>query len=208
MIVLLATILTACAPVPASIKFDGEATVTVHTLEGVNINKATVLDAEGKALDPQPTMVWSVTPATVATLAGTTVTAVADGEATVEAKVGEIKGAYKFVVALPNAIEIAGYDANKGWAVGGEATFTANVKAGEAVVAGQAVAWSTSDAAIATVDAATGVVKGIAAGTAAITATSGALTAVANVIIGGADIVATVDAGAPAADAAAAPAAH
>ena len=101
--------LLACTPEPASIKFEGADSITVNTLDAVDVSKATVLDKDGKALDPQPAITWSVTPATVAKLDGAKVTPVASGEAKVEAKVGEVKGAYKFVVALPDKLEIAGY---------------------------------------------------------------------------------------------------
>lgn len=192
MIVLLATLLTACSPEPANIKFDGEATVTVNTMDAVDVSKATVLDKDGKALEPQPALSWSVTPDTVAKLDGAKVTPVGAGEATVEAKVGEIKSAYKFVVALPNKLEIAGYDAATAVPVAGTAALTGTVKADEAVIAGQVVTWSSSDAAIAEVDAATGVVTGKAEGKATITATSGTLTASAEINVGGA--VAATDA--------------
>lgn len=187
--------LIACSPEPASIKFDGEPTVTVHTMDAVAVNKATVMDKDGKALEPQPQIAWSVTPDTVAKLDGAKVTPVAAGEASVEAKVGEIKASYKFVVAPPDKVEIAGYDAAKAWPVGAAAPLTAAVKAGDAVVEGQTVAWSSSDVNIADVDA-TGNVTGKAEGKATITATSGTLTATVEVTIGGA--VATADGAAPA----------
>ena len=68
MIVLLASLLTGCSPDPASIKIDGDATVNVHTLDALDVAKATVLDKDGKALDPQPKIDWTVTPAEVAKL--------------------------------------------------------------------------------------------------------------------------------------------
>lgn len=187
--------LVACSPEPASIKFDGEPTVTVHTMDAVAVNKATVMDKDGKALEPQPQIAWSVTPDTVAKLDGAKVTPVAAGEATVEAKVGEIKASYKFVVAPPDKVEIAGYDAAKAWPVGGATQLTAAVKAGEATVEGQTVSWSSSDVNIADVDA-NGNVTGKAEGKATITATSGTLTATVEVTIGGA--VAAADGAAPA----------
>ncbi len=183
--------LVGCSPEPASIKFDGEQTVTVHTLDAAAMNKATVLDKEGKALDPQPKLACSVNPASVAKLDGEKVAPVANGEATVECKVGEVKGAYKFVVALPDKVEVAGYDATQAWAVGASTQLTATVKAGDAAVEGQTVAWSSSDANIAEVDA-NGNVLGKAEGKATVTATSGTLTASVEVTIGGA--VATTDA--------------
>lgn len=195
MVALLA-LLVGCAPTPASIKFDGDAKVTVHKLDAVAVNKATVLDAEGKAIDPQPALTWTVTPDSVAKLDGTNVAPVANGEATVTAAVGEVKGTYTFVVALPDKIEIAGYTAGSAWPVGQSAMLTATVKAGDAAVEGEAVTWSSSDAAIAEVGA-DGNVTGKAAGKATITATSGSLTATVEVEIGG-EAVATADGAAPA----------
>ena len=179
------SLLSACAPEPASIKFDGEPKVTVHAMDAKAVNKATVLDKDGKALDPQPQLTWSVNPATVAKLDGNKVNPVGNGEATVQATVGEVKNAYKFVVALPDKIEIAGYTAGSPWPVGGTTQLTATVKAGDAAVEGQATAWKSSDDTKATVDA-NGMVTGVADGTATVTATSGALSATVDVAIGGA----------------------
>jgi len=204
MIALLALVLTGCAPTPASIKFDGEPTVTVHSMDAVALKKATILDAEGKAIEPQPAgLTFAVTPATVATLDKTMVTPAGAGEATVEAKLGDVKASYKFIVALPDAVEIAGYVAGTNVGVGATQALTAAVKAGATVVEGQAVAWTTSDDKIATVDAATGMVTAVADGKATITATAGALTSTVEVSVGPvAAVVATDAAAAPAAPAA------
>lgn len=176
MIALVASLLIGCAPQPAKITFDGEQAVTVHSLDAVAVNKANVLDKEGKKLEPQPTLTWTVTPATVAKLDKDKVTPVANGEAMVEAKVGEVKGSYKFIVALPDKVEVAGYTAGTPWPVGQTAALTAAVKAGDAVVEGQKVEWSSADANVASVDA-TGNVTGVAVGKTSITAKSGELTA-------------------------------
>ena len=176
-------LLVGCAPTPASIKFDGEAVVTVHSLDAIDASKATVLDAEGKAIEPQPQLSWSASPADVGTLEGGKITPVANGDLTVEAAVGEVKGSYKVHVALPDAIAISGYTAEAGLPMGGTVTLSAAVKAGEDAVEGQKVEWSSSDAAIATVDAG-GVVTGVAEGTATITATSGALTQTQEITVG------------------------
>lgn len=197
MVALLA-LFVGCAPTPASIKFDGDAKVTVNTLDKVDALKATVLDAEGKAIEPQPALTWTVSPDTVAKLEGTQVAPVANGEATVTAAVGEVKANYTFVVALPDKVEIAGYTAGTPWPVGQSAQLKAMVKAGEAEVAGQTVTWTSSSDAVATV-AADGTVTGVAAGTATITATSGALSATVDVTIGG-EAVAAADGAAPAAE--------
>jgi hypothetical protein len=195
MVALLA--LLACSPEPASIKFDGEPTVTVHTLDAVGVQKATVLDADGKAIEPQPQLTWSVNPPAVAKLEGDKVTPVANGESTVEAAVGAVKGNYKFVVALPDKIEIAGYTAGTPWPAGQSAKLDAKVMAGDKVVEGQTVTWSSNNEAVATV-AADGTVNGVADGTATITATSGALTASQDVTIGGAVAAVPADGAAPA----------
>lgn len=188
---LVAALLIGCSPEPASIKFAGEPTVTVHTMDAVPVNKATVLDKEGKALEPQPALTWKATPDTVAGLdaAKGQLTPKANGEATVEATVGTVKGTYKFVVALPDKVEIAGYTPGTAWPVGQAAQLTATVKAGDAAVDGQAVTWESSNAAVATVDD-KGNVMGVAEGTATIKATSGTLSASVDVTIGGAPAVA------------------
>jgi len=200
MVALLALVLTGCSPTPASIKFDGEPTTTVHTLDAQAVKKATVLDADGKALDPQPTdLSWSVNPATVATLDKTNVKPVGNGEATVEAKVGEVKASYKFVVALPDKVEIAGYTAGTPVAVGATQALTAAVMAGADKVDGTQITWESANTAVATVDA-SGTVTGVTLGTSTIKATAGELSATVDVTIGDA-----VAAPAVAADATAAP---
>lgn len=181
MVALLA-LLVGCAPEPASIKFDGAPVVTVHALDAVQVNKATVMDKDGKALETQPVLTWSVTPPAVAKLEGTKVTPVANGDATVQAMVGEVKGTYKFQVALPDKVEIAGYTAGQGWpAEVAELKLTASVKAGDKVVEGQAVTWSSSDETVATVSADGTVTRVAADKTSTITATSGALTSTVDV---------------------------
>lgn len=184
MVALLVLALTGCSPTPASIKFDGEPTTTVHTLDAQAVKKATVLDADGKALDPQPAdLSWSVNPATVATLDKTNVKPVGNGEATVEAKVGEVKASYKFIVALPDKVEIAGYTAGTPVAVGATQALTAAVMAGADKVDGTQITWESANTAVATVDA-SGTVTGVTAGTSTIKATAGELSATVDVTIG------------------------
>lgn len=189
MVALLA-LFVGCAPTPASIKFDGDATVSVNKLDQVDVLKATVLDAEGKAIEPQPALTWTVTPDSVAKLEGAKVTPVANGEATVTAAVGEVKNKYAFIVALPDKVEIAGYTAGTPWPTGQSAQLTATVKAGETALAGETVTWSSSADTVATVQA-DGTVTGVAPGTATITAASGALSSTVDVTIGDAAAVAT-----------------
>jgi uncharacterized protein YjdB len=195
--VALLSLFIACAPQPASIKFDAES-VTVNALDAAPVAKATVLDAEGNALAEQPALTWTVDPATVATLDGMNVKPVASGEATVTAAVGEVKGSYKFVVALADKVEIAGYTAGSAWPVGGTVTLTPTVKAGETVLANQTVTWSSSDENVASVDA-SGVVTGKADGKATITAKLNDTVSSAVEIAVGTAVVATADAAAPAA---------
>lgn len=184
MVALLALALTGCSPTPASIKFDGEPTATVHTLDAVAVKKATVLDADGKPLDPQPTdLSWSVNPATVATLDKTNVKPVGNGDATVEAKVGDVKASYKFVVALPDKVEIAGYTAGTPVAVGATQALTAAVMAGADKVDGTTITWESANTAVATVDA-SGMVTGVTLGTSTVKATAGELSATVDVTIG------------------------
>ena len=196
MIALVASMLLGCSPQPASIKFDAAGPVTVHTLDALPVAKATVMDKENKKIEPQPTLTWTVTPPTVAKLDKDKVAPIANGEATIEAKVGEVKGSYKFIVALPDKVEIAGYTAGQPWPVGQAAQLKASVMAGKDVVEGQAVTWASNNEAVATVDA-NGNVMGVSAGKATVTATSGALSSTVEVEIGAAAPVAA-DAAPPA----------
>ena len=184
------SMLVACAPQPASIKIDGEPMVKVHTLDAAALNHASVLDANGAALEPQPAITWTVTPDTVAKLEGDKVVPVANGEATLTAAIGDVKGEYKLVVALPDAVAIGGAAAGDTVKVGETKALTAEVKAGADVIPGQAIAWTVDNAAMATVDAATGAVTGVAVGPVKVTATSGNLTATLDLVVGAADAVA------------------
>lgn len=184
------SMLVACAPAPASIKIDGEPMVKVHTMDAAAVSHASVLDANGAAIEPQPAVVWTVTPDTVAKLEGDKLVPVANGEATVAAAVGELKAEYKFVVALPDAVAIGGAAAGDTVKVGEAKALTAEVKSGADVVAGQAVAWTVDNAAIATVDAATGALTPVAPGAVKVTATSGNLTATLDLNVAAADAVA------------------
>jgi len=93
-----------CAPTPASIAFDGgDAQIVIHAMDNVPLRRAIVLDADGKILDPQPSptmMSWTVTPASVATLDTHMVKPVGNGQATVEAKIGDAHGKYVLTVDL------------------------------------------------------------------------------------------------------------
>ena len=183
----LLALLVGCAPTPASIKFDGEPVVTVHTLDAIATAGATVLDAEGKAIDPQPKLTWTASPNEAGKIEGDKVTPAANGDITVEAAVGEVKGSYKIHVALPDAITLSGYTVGTPLGLAGKVELKPEIKAGADVIEGQTVEWSSSDEAIATVDTA-GVVTGVAAGTATITAKSGALSATQEITVAVAEV--------------------
>lgn len=153
-------------------------------MDPVPVSKAAVLDKDGNPLDPQPPIAWSVQPPAVANLNGTQIVPVGSGEAKVTASVGEINSTYAYIVALPDTIEVAGYSVGKSVAVGQTAVLTAVVKAGDAMIEGQPVAWSSSDETVAVIDA-TGTVTGITPGKVRIKAASGPISAVVDIRVGG-----------------------
>jgi hypothetical protein len=173
---LLAASFIGCAPTPATIKFDGDAMMTVNTLDAVPLKTAKVLDKAGKPIAQAPKITWTVTPETVAKLEGDkAVKPLANGEATVTATIGNVKGTYQVVVLVPNKIEIAGYDVAKPIPVGANQVLKANVMADTKPVEGQKVMWKAADDKIATV--ANGKVTGVAAGKTTVSATLGTLEA-------------------------------
>ncbi len=93
--------LSGCAPMPTKIVFDGgDVDTSVHTTSPVPVRHATALDADGKRLDPQPAMSWSVDRPDVITLEGGTLIPVHDGVARIEARVGELRASYTLTVEL------------------------------------------------------------------------------------------------------------
>lgn len=165
-----------CGQSPADVKFAGDPSVTVHTTDPVAVQTATVLDAEGKALEAQPEVKWSVSPDTVAKLEGDKVVPVANGTAKVKACATDtLCKEYDFVVALPDKVVINAAE-GAAWTVGATNKLEAKVLAGETEVPGQTIAWTSDNTAIATVDE-QGTVTAVAVGAANITATAGALTA-------------------------------
>jgi len=165
-----------CAPQPASITFEGEPLVTVNTLDALPLKKANILDKAGKPIAQPPKITWTVTPETVAKLEGEkAIKPLANGEATVTATIGTVKGSYQLVVAVPDKIEVVGYDAPKPIAVGSSIQLKANVMAGMKPVEGQKVMWKTTDDKFATVN--NGKVTGVAPGKCHIVANLGALEA-------------------------------
>jgi uncharacterized protein YjdB len=170
----LISLLVACAPQPAAIKLDGEPTVAVHNLAPIPVETATVLDEAGNKIDPQPKVTWAVTPETVAKLDGDKVVPAANGDATVTATLGTISSAYTVKVSLPDKLAITGYDAAKPLRVGETAPLAATVMAGTDKVEDQTIAWTSDNAAVATVDD-KGQITGVSVGTANIKATCGTL---------------------------------
>lgn len=174
--------LLGCGQTPAEVKFAGDETVTVYAVDAVAPNAATVLDKDGKPLETQPALTWTVAPDSVAKLEGDKVVPVASGKATVKACATDtVCKEYAFVVALPDKVVLSGADGAE-WKVGAETQLAAKVMSGELEVPGQTVTWTSDNAAVASVDA-TGKVMGVTEGTATITATAGALTATQPVTI-------------------------
>lgn len=133
---------------------------------------ATVRDASGSVVTDAP-VVWSSSNSAVATVTqGGSVTGVAVGEATISATSGGKSGsATVHVVAVPvGSVSVA--PAALSLVPAQVASLAATVRdANGVVVSDRPVAWSSSDAAVATVSA-DGAVTGVAPGSATITATS------------------------------------
>lgn len=182
--------LVGCAPVPTEVKFAGEPSVTVYSVDAVPVQAASVLDAEGNAIDPTPALTWTVTPEDVAKLDGTNVVPAKSGTAEVKACATEtVCATYSFVVALPDSLAVTGPEGNT-VAVGATGQVMAKVMSGTTEVPNQTVNFASDNEAVATVDA-QGVVTGVTAGTANITATSGAFTGTVAITVGAAAPAAT-----------------
>ena len=167
--------LVGCGQVPANVKFAGDEKMMVYTTDAVPVNAATVNDKDGKALEKQPELKWSVSDESVAKLDGGKLTPVKSGTTKVKACVTDtLCKDYSFQVALPDKVALSGGDGVE-WKVGAKAALTAKVMSGEVEVPNPTVTWTSDNPAIATVDA--GNVTAVAPGTAKITATSGTLTA-------------------------------
>jgi uncharacterized protein YjdB len=152
------------------------ATVTLSSTTGsvvVGVSTtltATTRDAAGALLTGRA-IAWSTSSATIATVTNGVVTGVATGVATITAtSEGQNATAQITVTPVPVA-SVTILPATVSVSVGQTSTLTATPRdGGGAALAGRAVTWSTSSAAIATV--ANGVVTGVAPGSATITATS------------------------------------
>ncbi|MSQ04263.1 MAG: hypothetical protein EXR71_20650 [Myxococcales bacterium] len=139
------SLLLACVVDPASIKFDGPPSVTVNSFEPVPVAKSKVLDKEGKPIEGAITSI-TVTPADVATLKGTNIVPLKNGEATVMAHLKEISGSYKLVIAKPDRVDIADWIVPP--KVGGQSTVVVTVYAGETVVSCPDLKWSVDNEAV------------------------------------------------------------
>jgi len=134
---------------------------------------ATTKDVGGTVLTGRA-VAWTTSSAIVATVdANGIVTGVASGTATITAtSEGKSAQAAITVAAVPVATVTVTPNA-PAVKVGATVALAATAKDEQGnVLAGRAIAWSSSAPAIATIDAATGVVTGVAAGTATLTATS------------------------------------
>lgn len=83
----------------ASIVFASGDDQVVRTKEGIRLRTATVRGMDGRPLDPQPVITWSVSPPEVARLNNRgRLVPVANGEAVVEAAIGGVRGQYRVQV--------------------------------------------------------------------------------------------------------------
>ena len=141
---------------------------TLTLVEGDEaVLSATVLPADAT----DPTITWSTSDASVATVSGGQVKAVAPGKATITAKAGE-KEATCTVTVEKRFIPVSSIALNQSSLTlveGDEATLSATVLPADATEPG--ITWSTSDASVATVT--DGQVKAVAPGKATITAKAG-----------------------------------
>ncbi|MEQ1568505.1 MAG: Ig-like domain-containing protein [Myxococcota bacterium] len=168
--------LVGCGQVPAAVQFAGDEKVTVYGTDAVAVQAATVNDKDGKALDKQPELKWTVSDEAVAKLEGDKLTPLKSGNAMVKACATDtVCKEYTFVVALPEKVVVGGNEGVE-WKVGATANLTAKVMSGETEVPNQTLAWASDNTAVVTVDD-KGMVTAVAPGTANVTATAGALNA-------------------------------
>ena len=168
--------LVGCGQAPHEVKFAGEETVTVHSTEPVAVQTATVLDADGKALEAAPELKWTVSPDGIAKVEGDKIVPQKSGKAMVKACATDtVCKEYALVVALADKVVVNGTEGVE-WKVGTSAPLMAKVMAGESEIADQKVTWSSDNTAVVTVDE-KGVATAVAPGTAKITAKSGEFTA-------------------------------
>lgn len=170
------------APVPV-------ATVTVALtastlVEGQTTQGTALLRAANGSTLSERTVAWSTSNAAVASVSQSgLVTAVAAGTATITATSEGQSGTAALTVTVMPAATVTVTLASAAITVGQTSQGTAVVKAGNgAVLTGRTIAWSTSNAAVASVSQG-GLVTGLTAGNAVITATSEGKSGTANVTI-------------------------
>lgn len=134
------------------------------------------------------TFAWRSSAPGVATVSSLgRVTAVQQGTATITATSGEVSGSVELSVVPPAIVSLAVFPATLAVAPGGSAQFTASAIGNHGTVPGVAVAWSSSNPAIAAVDG-TGRVTGVAPGTALIEARVGGVTRTRGVTVSDASL--------------------
>ena len=161
------------AQVPSTINLSAQS-VTLSTIGETIRLTATVLDREGRMI-AGAVVTWSSSNARVAAVDPVgTVTAVSNGSAQIVASFSQARAsATVFVTQEPASIAITP-DAATIENVGASVQLEAEVfDAGDAVIPGATVMWSTGDPSVATVDN-NGLVTAVSTGDARITATSGA----------------------------------
>src|SRR5262245_41192358 len=112
------TTLFGCGQVPAAVKFTGDDKLVVYTVDSMKVQAATVDDKDGKAMETQPELKWSVSDADVAKLEGDQLTPLKSGTTTVKACVmDKVCGQYTVQVALPDKLVVSGVEGVE-WKVG------------------------------------------------------------------------------------------
>jgi uncharacterized protein YjdB len=136
--------------------------------------EATVTNVDGEEMDRS--VLWSSSDDAVATIDNNGLaTGVALGEATIEARIGSVRGSAALTVAPPGPVadRITVQPATANIEEGATQQFTATVyDQYDAVMDGQTVGWSSSDGTVATIDA-EGVATAVSIGKTSITATIG-----------------------------------
>ena len=160
-------------------------TVTITNGETAEMKTGDTLQLNVVTKDVEGSVEWSSSDTTKATVnANGLVTAVAKGEVTITAAVGEVKDTIKITItdSSPVVVEVESVTLNKTEItldVGGTETLTATVLPENAT--DKTVTWETSDAKVATV--ANGVVTAVAKGEATVTAKAGEKSATCKVIV-------------------------
>lgn len=175
------TVLPAAPPSVASITINPNGT-TIDSAQATTL-VATVLDSAGNALSGRP-VTWSTSSSQIATVSQSgVVTGGTPGAASITARSDTATASVIVTVHPVPVASVAVTAANSIIQVGATTTMTAVTKAaGNYVLLGRTVTWSSSDPTTASVDA-SGLVKGLAVGTATITGTSEGKTGTATITV-------------------------